>query len=148
MKKYFSIYCACLAAFVFLLSATNPVPAADKKKAAEPDALPILARGFAGTLEGKVLTKDDTGTAFVIKVEKVKTVPKYAQWNKAKKPDALKGKKVMIHVRWFEDKDSKKYKPGEDFVKWVNGLKIDRAAAVDVYSDGYSRLIMVEAPKK
>ena len=137
-----------IAVLFFAIATSNPVSAADKKKAVEPDAIPAAARGFAGTLEGKVLSRDDTGTTFVLKVERVKTVPKYAQWNKARTPESMKGKKVLIHVRWFEDKETKKYKPGEDFVKWVNRLKIDRSTSVDVYSDANYRLIMVEAPKE
>lgn len=149
MKKNLFKVCLCLCALAFAFNSGDrrPASAADKKETA-PDEIPLPAKGFAGTLEGKVISKDDTGTAFVLKVENVKTVARYAKWNKAKKPDALKGKKVLIHVRWFPVKDTKTYAPGEDYVRYVKGLKIDSKTEIDVYSDAWNRLIMVEAPKE
>lgn len=148
MKKVptFMLFCCSIAVLAFAVHSTVPAEAAKKKEEAKADEIPLLARGFAGTLEGKIISRDDTGTTFMLKVKGVKTVSKYAQWNKARKPDALKGKNVLIHVRWFQDKKTKKYEPGEGFVRWVKELNIDRETSVDVYSDAYFRLIMVEAP--
>lgn len=139
---------AWLFALALTFSAITLLPAAAADKNAKADEFPVPARGFAGSIEGKVVSIDDTGTSFILKVEKVTTLQKYAQWNKAKKPDALKGKKVLVYVRWFQVKGAKTYAPGEDHVRFVKGLKVDSSAAVDVYSDAYYRLIMVEAPKE
>ncbi len=149
MKKNLVKNCVwlCALAFAFYGSALLPAAAADKKALA-PDEIPAPAKGFAGSLEGTVISKDDTGTTFILKVEKANTLAKYAQYNKAKKPDALKGKKVLIYVRWSQVKGTKTFAPGEDYLQFVKGLKIDGKTSVDVYSDAYNRLIMVEVPKE
>lgn len=105
------------------------------------------AKGFAGTLEGKVISRNDTGTQFVIKVEKVKTLAKYNQWNTARKPSALKGQKVLIYTKWIQAQNSKTYVPDETHALFVNGLKIGSKTSIDVYSDRWNRLILVEVPK-
>lgn len=111
------------------------------------DAIPDGAKGFAGVLHGKFVSTDDTGTTLVLKVDKVETVAKYKTFNKAKKPENLKGKTVMVYVRWFPGADKKTYAPSGDQVKFVKSLKEKDRVKIDVYSDGWNRLILTEAPK-
>lgn len=134
-----------LAAFAWLFHPIGPVMAAPKEE--KEIRLPDGAKGFAGILHGKFVSKDDTGTTFVLKVDKVEKAEKYRAWNKSKKPESMKGQKVLIHVRWVPGKVKNKYEPDSAHVRFVKTLESNAKVSVDVYSDAWNRMILVDVPK-
>ncbi len=146
MNRAFSkLACISGLAAILIFSVAICVPAAEK---GQDFAIPADARGFAGTIQGRVVSSDDTGTTLVLKVEKADAIAKYAKWNKAKKPAALKDRQVMIYARWVQDQKSKAWAPDATHTKFVKGLASGAKTTVDVYSDAYSRLILVEVPQQ
>lgn len=113
-----------------------PVPAAEKDYT-----VPADAKGFAGTIEGKAISKNDTTGALVIKIQKVVSTRKD---NLAKKPAALKGATVEIlpQVLFAGGRltaDSKQI----DFVK---SLAIGSSITATLKSDGLFKLRMQNTP--
>ena len=104
--------------------------AAEKKRGPK---LPEGARGFSGTVQGKVVSAKETG--FVLAVEKVVNTWKNS---KAEKPESLVGTKIRVVAGKVEGK------PYEKHVRFIKNLKVDETIAIEVKHDKGNALVILE----
>lgn len=100
--------------------------------------LPPGMKGFSGMLRGKVVSKVKNG--FVLKVEEVL---KLWKGNKAKKPESVIGKKVLINPRWAKGDDGKWYLV-KLHVNFIRKLEVGETIKIEVVNNEGHRLHILE----
>ncbi|MCD4657488.1 MAG: hypothetical protein K8S87_08070 [Planctomycetes bacterium] len=116
-----------------------------KKKDEPKEMKPVIPdgmHGFSGRLKGKVVGKQKNG--FILLVEKVE---KLWEGNKAKKPETVIGKKVLINVGW-EEYEKSKWRPIPLHARFVEMLKIGNKISIEVKNIEGERLHILELNKE
>ena len=139
-KKMVGFYVFLIAAAFLLQTLSASVTLAEEKKELT---VPENAKGFWGSLQGKVIAKDTKESSVDFKVEKVVKVSKE---NKSKTPDVLKGAMVRILAQMIVKEG--KMVADEKQIDFINNLKEGAKLTVDVKSDGLFRLRMLDIPKE
>ncbi len=106
--------------------------------------VPPGAAGFRGTLQGKIVSVDDTEGTFVVEVEKV---GRTLNGNTAKKPKAMLAHPVRIYPSVVRAKDGG-LQPDPDQTRFIRQLHPGMKLLITVKSDGLFRFRMVGIPVK
>ncbi len=118
-------------------------PAKEKKGDGAASTVPAEAVGFAGVLEGKMVSAKPNGNTVTITV----TAATPSDDSKVKDGAALVGKDLTVKVR-FEKKDGA-WAPNADDAAFVKGLKKGDAVHVETkYIESQKALALTAAPTK
>jgi hypothetical protein len=128
MRRW-AVASVCVAVIAGVLATAGTGAEKEKKRAK----LPAAAKGFAGMIEGKVVSVKKA--SLVLKVDKVAQV-----WeaNKAKDPQSLIGAEVRVVCRKEADK------PAEKQVRYLGTLKAGDTTVLDVANKKGNALTLLE----
>ncbi len=120
------------------------IPKAEPRASAVKPLVPQNLMGFKGTLQGRVVRRDEVGgEAFFLKVEKIET----AADNKAAKAQSAVDQEVMINPQWNAP-DGQNWRPVPAQTAVIKGLKAGQRVSAPVHNDEGWRLHLTGLPKR